>query len=46
MEALGGVRTREYFDEQYSHCVVVDYSIDVDKALAEHPEYEGRILRS
>ena len=43
MEALGGVRIREYYDDQDAHCVVVDYNIDVKKALAEHPEYEGYI---
>ena len=40
MEALGGVRTREYYDNVYAHCTVVDYHIDVRKALEEHPEYE------
>ncbi len=43
MEALGGVRIREYYDGVYAHCTVVDYSIDVKKALREHPEYEDRI---
>ena len=43
MEALGGVRIREYYDEADAHCVVVDYHIDVKKALAEHPEYESMI---
>ena len=44
MEALGGVRIREYFDDVYAHCVVVDYNIDVRKALQEHPEY-GNMIR-
>lgn len=39
MEAFGGKRIREYYDDQYAHCTVVDYVIDVRKALAEHPEY-------
>ena len=43
MEALGGKRTREYFDEQYAHCTVVDYTIDVKKALAGHSGYEKLI---
>lgn len=43
MEALGGVRIREYEDEENAHCTVVDYIIDVKKALREHPEYESRI---
>ena len=44
MEALGGTRVREYFDGEHDHCVVVDYVIDVQKALAEHGEYEGAVL--
>ncbi len=43
MEALGGVRIREYYDDVYAHCTVVDYIIDVKKALEEHPEYEEMI---
>lgn len=44
MEALGGVRVREYYDDRYAHCVVVDYTIDVQKALKEHAaQYEQRI---
>lgn len=39
MEALGGKRIREYYDDQYAHCTVVDYTIDVGEALAEHTEY-------
>ena len=44
MEALGGVRVREYYDEINAHCTVVDYNIDVRKALEEHSEYEKKIL--
>ena len=40
MEALGGVRIRQHYDDVYAHCTVVDYTIDVKKALAEHPEYD------
>ena len=40
MEALGGVRVRTYEDDQVAHCTVVDYQIDVKKALAEHREFE------
>lgn len=40
MEALGGERIREYFDDEHDHCTVVDYRIDVRKALQKHPEYE------
>ena len=28
MEAMGGVRVREYFDDADAHCTVVDYNID------------------
>ena len=40
MEALGGKRVREYFDDRYSHCTVVDYTIDVPQALADHAGFE------
>ncbi|MBR3494032.1 MAG: GNAT family N-acetyltransferase [Clostridia bacterium] len=43
MEALGGVRIREYYDDQFAHCTVVDYTIDVRKALEEHTEFEHLI---
>ena len=43
MEAFGGVRIREYFDDEDAHCTVVDYNIDTEKALAEHAEYESRV---
>lgn len=45
MEALGGKRVREYFEDQYDHCMVVDYEIDVKQALETHPEYEAFVLR-
>ena len=44
MEALGGVRVREHYDGVHAHCTVVDYTIDVKKALADHADYEDRIL--
>ena len=44
MEALGGERIREYFDDKNAHCMVVDYNMNVSKALAEHPEYEDLIV--
>ena len=43
IEALGGVRIREYFDDEFDHCMTVDYSIDVKKALREHSEFESQI---
>ena len=47
MEALGGIRTREaYDDSEYAKCMVVYYSIDVKKALEDYKDiYEPRILR-
>ena len=44
MEAFGGVRIREYYDDVNAHCTVVDYIIDVSQALDSHPEYEERII--
>ena len=44
MEAFGGVRIREYYDDVNAHCTVVDYNIDVSRALESHPEYEERII--
>lgn len=44
MEALGGVRVNEYFDDENAHCTVVDYNIDVKKSLAEHAFYEDYIV--
>ncbi|MBO4398677.1 MAG: GNAT family N-acetyltransferase [Lachnospiraceae bacterium] len=43
MEKFGGIRTREYFEEQ-DGCMVVDYTIDVKKALAAHPELEECVV--
>ncbi|MBO4651906.1 MAG: GNAT family N-acetyltransferase [Lachnospiraceae bacterium] len=43
MEALGGVRVREYFDDEESHCDVVVYHIDTEKALEEHAEFEEMV---
>lgn len=40
MEALGGKRVREYYDDVNDHCVIVDYNIDVKKSLEEHSQYE------
>ena len=36
----------EYYDDIYAHCTVVDYNIDVKKALREHPEFEEFILNA
>lgn len=44
IEALGGIRINEYYDAQNAHCTVVDYTIDVKKALKEHSCYESSII--
>ncbi len=44
MEALGGVRTREYYDSQYAHCTVVDYTINVQKAIKEYGGYYDQMI--
>lgn len=41
MEALGGERIRTYYDGEFAHCMMVDYRIDVKKALREHAELES-----
>ena len=43
MESLGGERIREYYDDVNAHCMVVDYRIDVGKALKEHAELENKV---
>ncbi len=36
MEALGGQMIKEYFDEEYSHCIVKDYKINVDESIEKY----------
>ena len=44
MEALGGIRVREYYNEE-EKCVVVDYNIDVKNALKKYKDiYEPHII--
>jgi len=43
MESLGGERIREYYNDD-DKCIIVDYSIDVKKALDDHSELENVIL--
>lgn len=46
MEALGGVKIREYFESEHDLCMVRDYEIDVDKSIAEHSDqYEHLVER-
>lgn len=33
MEALGGERIKEYYDDENAHCMVVDYNIEVKRSL-------------
>ncbi len=33
MEALGGIKVREFFDDENDHCIVRDYEIDVNKSI-------------
>ena len=40
MEALGGVRTKEYFEDEFHHCMIDDYTIDVKESLKNHADYE------
>lgn len=44
MEALGGRRIREFYDEEIAHCPVVDYQINVENALETHKEFDEQIL--
>ena len=44
MEALGGIRIKQCYDDVYSHMEVVFYTINVKKALKEHQEYENYIV--
>lgn len=36
MESLGGIRTKEYYDNEISHCNMVDYNIDVKLSLKKY----------
>lgn len=46
MEALGGIKIREYFDNEYSHCMVRDYEIDVNESIKNYSAvYEPMIER-
>lgn len=44
MQALGGKKLREYYDDVYAHCMVQDYIIDVNQAIDTYaPVYEKYI---
>ena len=36
MEALGGIMIKEYFDDEYSNCIVKDYKINVDESIEKY----------
>lgn len=38
MEALGGKRIKEYYDNENAHCMVVNYDIDVKNALESYKD--------
>lgn len=38
MQALGGKLVREYFDDEFSNCIVQDYIIDVDASLEDYKD--------
>lgn len=44
MESLGGKNIREYYDDEYAHCVVKDYTINVDNAIEENRKKYEHLL--
>jgi len=38
IQALGGKLIREYYDDKFAHCVVQDYTIDVDDTIEKVKE--------
>ena len=44
MESLGGENIREYYDDEYAHCVVKDYTINVDNAIEENRKKYEHLL--
>ncbi|MBO6233331.1 MAG: GNAT family N-acetyltransferase [Clostridia bacterium] len=44
MESLGGIMINEYFDNEYSNCIVKDYKINVDESIEKYSNiYEDKI---
>ena len=44
MESLGGIMIKEYFDDEYSNCIVKDYKINVDESIEKYSNiYEDKI---
>lgn len=47
MQALGGVLKREYFEDIRNHCVVQDYTINVNEAIEKYKDiYEPLIINT
>lgn len=45
IESLGGKNIREYFEDEFDHCIVKDYIIDVNNAIDSNKDkYEPYIL--
>lgn len=44
MESLGGKNIREYYDDEYAHCVVKDYIINVNNAIEENRKKYEHLL--
>ena len=44
MEQLGGVRIKEFYDDEFAHRFIVFYTIDVKNALEKHSDYEALII--
>lgn len=36
MEALGGVKVREFFDDENAHCIVKAYEISVNESISNY----------
>jgi len=45
MEALGGQMIKEYFDEEYSQCIVKDYKINVDESIEKYSNIYEEITK-
>ena len=45
MESLGGKNVREYYDDEFAHCIVKDYIINVNESIEKYKEqYEKFII--
>ena len=46
MEALGGKRVKEYYDNENAHCIVVAYNIDVKESLEKYKNLYEKYISS